>query len=88
MATVVSLEEYRQRRDPGVSAVRRLDVAVQRLDPLVREREGRLTPTIERELRAIGAAVASGLPRDAADRAERLLGILEHPAASGRAPGA
>jgi hypothetical protein len=83
MGTVVSLEEYRRQKYPGASAVSRLDAAVRRLDPLVRARDGRLTPTIERELRAIASAVSSGLPREAADRAERLAGILEHPAASG-----
>jgi hypothetical protein len=83
MGTVISLEEYRQRRDPSATALGRLDAAVQRLDPLVRARDGRLTPTIERELRAIASAVSDGLPREAADRAERLAGILEHPAASG-----
>lgn len=80
---MISLEEYRQRRDPGATALHRLDDAVQRLDHLVRVREGRLTPTIERELRAIATAVSDGLPREAADRAERLANILEHPAASG-----
>jgi hypothetical protein len=83
MGTVVSLEEYRERRDPAIRTIARLDRAVARLDPLVREREGRLTPTIERELLAIADAVSAGLPREAADRAERLAGILEHPAASG-----
>lgn len=83
MGTVVSLDRYRQLRDPGTAALGRLDRAVQKLDALVRSREGRLTPTIERELRAIAAAVSHGLPREAADRAERLANILEHPAASG-----
>lgn len=83
MGTVISLEEYRRRRDPQGDALRRLDRAVGRLDGLVRSREGRLTPTIERELRAIADAVSDGLPREAADRAERLANILEHPAASG-----
>jgi hypothetical protein len=83
VGTVISLEEYRQQRDPGAAALHRLDDAVQRLDNLVRARDGRLTPTIERELRAIAIAVSDGLPREAADRAERLANILEHPAASG-----
>jgi hypothetical protein len=83
MGTVISLEEYRRQRDPATAALRRLDVAVARLDPLVQARDGRLTPTIERELRAIATAVSDGLAREAADRAERLVGILEHPAASG-----
>src|SRR5438046_2469452 len=71
MGTVVALDEYRERRDPAVRAMIRLDRAVTRLDPLVRERDGRLTPTIERELLAIADAVAAGLPRQAADRAAR-----------------
>ncbi len=83
MGTVISLSEYRERRHPQRSAIGRLDLAVERLDPLVRARGERLTPTIERELRAIANAVSAGMPREAADRAERLANILEHPAASG-----
>jgi hypothetical protein len=82
MGTVISLQAHRERRRPRAEAVRRLDRAVQRLDPLVRDR-GPLTPTIERELLAIARAVSAGQPRRAADRAERLAGLLEHPAASG-----
>ena len=82
MGTVISLTEYREQH-PERSAIGRLDQAVERLDPLVRARGDRLTPTIERELRAIANAVSAGLPREAADRAERLANILEHPAASG-----
>ena len=43
----------------------------------------RLSPTIQRELVAIARAVSAGRPARAAERAERLAGILEHPAASG-----
>lgn len=82
MGTVISLQDYRERRNPAAAVVRRLDAAVQRLDPLVQAR-GTLTPTIERELRAIARAVSAGDPLRAADRAERLAGLLEHPAASG-----
>jgi hypothetical protein len=53
------------------------------LDPLVRARIDRLSPTIQRELVAIARAVSAGRPARAAERAERLAGILEHPAASG-----
>jgi len=49
----------------------------------VRGHEARLSPTIERELASIARAVSAGLPREAADRAERLIGLLAHPAASG-----
>jgi hypothetical protein len=80
---VISLDEYRERRHPVAAAMARLDTAVGRLDGLVRARAGRLSPTIERELATISRAVSAGLPREAADRAERLAGILEHPLASG-----
>jgi hypothetical protein len=83
MGVVISLEAYRQRRDPATAAVQRLDRAVAALDPLVQARRNRLTPTIERELRAIGRAVSAGDARRAAERAERLVDLLEHPAASG-----
>jgi hypothetical protein len=83
MADVVSLSEYRAARERGAGAFGRLDRAVQRLDPLVRARLDRLSPTIQRELVAIAHAVSAGRPARAAERAERLAGILEHPAASG-----
>jgi hypothetical protein len=81
MAQVISLDEYRARRHPFGGALARLDHAVARLDPLVRDRTGRLTPSVERELAAIARSVSAGLPREAADRAERLADLLEHPAA-------
>jgi hypothetical protein len=83
MGDVVSLSEYRADRERGAGALGRLDRAVQRLDPLVRARLDRLSPTIQRELVAIARAVSAGRPTRAAERAERLAGILEHPAASG-----
>jgi hypothetical protein len=86
MGTVVSLQGYRdarEDRDRDVGELGRLDVAVTRLEPLVRRRSDRLTATIERELHAIARSVTAGLPAEAARRAERLAGILEHPAASG-----
>ena len=82
MAQVISLAEHRARRHPQATAVTRLDVAVGRLDALVRARTQRLGPTIERELRSIARSVSAGRARQAADRAERLADILEHPAAS------
>jgi hypothetical protein len=85
MAQVISLDEYRERRDPLPTAIRRLDAAVARLDPLVRGRSARLTPSIERELAAISDAVSAGDPREAAERAERLADLLEHPAVGGGA---
>jgi hypothetical protein len=85
MGTVVSLERYREARQGRVRTdgeLGRLDVAVTRLEPLVRRRADRLTATIERELQAIARSVTAGLPAEAALRAERLAGLLEHPAAS------
>jgi hypothetical protein len=83
MAQVISLEEYRQRRrHPAVIAVQRLDRAVARLDPLVRDRTGRLGPSIELELAQIAHAVSAGQAGDAAEKAERLADLLEHPAAN------
>jgi hypothetical protein len=83
MGDLVSLTERRERRDERSLALGRLDRAVSRLDPLVRDRIDRLSPTIQRELVAIARAVSAGSPSRAAERAERLAGILEHPAASG-----
>jgi hypothetical protein len=83
MGELVSLAEHRERRDTRSAALGRLDRAVRRLDPLVRGRVDRLSPTIQRELVAIARAVSAGSPARAAERAERLAGILEHPAASG-----
>jgi hypothetical protein len=82
-ANVISLRDFRARRNPLSVAVERLDAMIARLEPLVRDRRGRLTPTIEKELVLIAHAVSAGLPRDAADRAQRLVDLLEHPAALG-----
>ena len=82
MGQVISLAAYRARRDP-VSDVDRLDLAVSRLDPLVRSSPDRVQAGVERELRRIGRAVAAGRPAEAAERAERLADQLEHPAAHG-----
>jgi hypothetical protein len=83
MGEIVSLAEYRDRQNPGLVVMRRLERAVGRLDVVVQRRPGRMAPTIERELLLIARAVSSGMSRDAADRAERLADLLEHPAASG-----
>jgi hypothetical protein len=82
-AEVISFQDYRDRRFPGVVAMQRLEQAVGRLDVVVQRRPGRMAPTVERELLIIARAVSSGMPREAADRAERLADLLEHPAASG-----
>jgi hypothetical protein len=83
MGEVISLADYREREHPGLVVMGRLERAVGRLDAIVQRRPGRMAPTVERELLMIARAVSSGLPRDAADRAERLADLLEHPAASG-----
>lgn len=83
MAQVIELADYRRRRNPLVAAMQRLERAVSRLDPLVRGRTGRLGPAVERELAHIARSVSAGSPQDAAERAERLADLLEHPAASG-----
>ena len=82
MGQVISLEAYRARRDP-FTAVARLDIAVARLDPLVRHSPGRLQADVERELLRIAGEVSAGRPAEAAERAERLADRLEHPAAHG-----
>ena len=82
MGLVISLDAYRARRDP-LSAVDRLDLAVSRLDPLVRRSPGRIQAGVERELRRIAREVSSGRSAEAAERAERLADRLEHPAAHG-----
>lgn len=83
MAQVISLDSFRERRNPLAAAMSRLDGAVGRLDPLVKGRSAGLGHRLERELAAIARDVSLGRPREAADRAERLADLLEHPAASG-----
>jgi hypothetical protein len=83
MGEIVLLAEYRDRRNPELTVMARLERAVGRLDSVVRRRPGRMAPTVERELLLIARAVSSGMPLEAADRAERLADLLEHPAASG-----
>lgn len=82
MGEVISLAEYRDEAGRPRAVLTRLDQAVSRLDPLVRARASTMSPTVERELRAIAIAVNAGRPRQAAQRAERLAGLLQHPASS------
>ena len=83
MGEVISLADYREDATQPRQLLSRLDAAVSRLDPLVRARaSAALSPTVERELRAIAVAVNAGRPRQAARRAERLAGLLQHPASS------
>jgi hypothetical protein len=80
MGQVISLEAYRDDPVRPSELLHRLDEAVSRLDPLVRARAATVSPTVERELRAIAIAVNAGRPRQAVRRAERLAGLLQHPA--------
>jgi hypothetical protein len=80
MGEVISLETYRDDVVAPREMLSRLDDAVAKLDPLVRARAAAISPTVERELRAIAIAVNAGRPRQAARRAERLAGLLQHPA--------
>lgn len=64
-------------RDP----LTRLEAAIERLGVLVEEGTGRIARRVESELLAITGAVTAGLVEEAADRAERLVARLEHPAA-------
>ena len=80
MGDVISLETYRDDVAAPREMLHRLDDAVAKLDPLVRARASAISPTVERELRAIAIAVNAGRPRQAARRAERLAGLLQHPA--------
>jgi len=82
MGNVISLDDYRARRDPA-TPVDRLELAVSRLDPLVRSSPDRIQAGVERELVLISRAVSAGRPVEAAERAERLADRLEHPAAHG-----
>jgi hypothetical protein len=80
MGDVNWLETYRGDLAAPRQMLHRLDDAVAKLDPLVRAHASAISPTVERELRAIAIAVNAGRPRQAAKRAERLAGLLQHPA--------
>jgi hypothetical protein len=79
MGIVIRIDEFRGRRGP-TDSVTRLDAAVARLDPLVRDRGDRLPPTLVGQLAAIARMAEAGRAREAARRAERLADVLEHPA--------
>jgi hypothetical protein len=83
MGQLVSLEQYRAARTPGLAAWSRLERSVGRLEASVRRTAGRMGPTVERELLLIVRAVSAGRTGEAANRAERLAGLLEHPATAG-----
>lgn len=80
MGIVIQLDQLRARRDPSGAALVRLDAAVARLDKQVTRRGDRLPERLADELMRIAQAVTSGRARAAADRAERLADLLEHPA--------
>ena len=75
------LQEYRA-QNPRAAAFGRLDLAVGRLDPLVRGREGHLSASANGSLHRSLARYPTGLTDQAAERAERLADLLEHPAAN------
>ena len=83
MGDVIYLEERRRRRRPSrADAIRRLEIAVGRLDPAVAgvaSPDGAIDPRIETELLAITGAVSVGATDEAVHRAERLADRLEHP---------
>ncbi len=83
MGQVIDLAAARARRRPLDVATERLDIAIDRLDPLVRRRGDRLPAALASELLAISAAVRAGNPERASKLAERLADRLEHPAALG-----
>jgi hypothetical protein len=83
MGSVIDLATWRQARhdehenDPTT----RLERAIARLERTLEGGSGRISRRVEAELLAITGAVSSGLPEEAADRAERLAERLEHPSA-------
>jgi hypothetical protein len=79
MGIVIQLDAFRERRGPA-DGLTRLDAAVARLDPLVRDRADRLPAGLVRQLAAIARMAEAGRAREAARRAERLADVLEHPA--------
>lgn len=74
------MDEYRERRNPGLAQLSRLERTVGRLESSVRRAPGGLAPAVERELLWIVRAMTAGRTGEAADRAERLAGLLGHPA--------
>jgi hypothetical protein len=82
MARVVSIQEFRERRNPGLAQLSRLERTVGRLESSIRAKAGHLPPAVEHELLSIVRAVSTGRTSEAADRAERLAGLLGHPAAA------
>src|SRR4029079_9346269 len=88
MGQVISLEAYRDDVVQPAELMHRLDEAVNKLHPVVRARATSVSPTVERELRAIAIAVNAGRPRQAARRAERLARLPQHPPSGRAAPAA
>jgi hypothetical protein len=87
MGDVIYLAERRTpRRGTGVDTIRRLEIAVGRLDPAVvglASPDGVIDAKLETELLAITGAVSIGATDEAVQRAERLADRLEHPTARG-----
>ena len=78
MGELIDLDRWRQGsvdRHAGDGDIRRLEVAVSRLDAVASarlEEAGSLEPSVETELLAILGALAGDLVEEAASRAERL----------------
>lgn len=79
MGQVVELAAWREARDRD--PVSRLERAIARLEGRLERGTGRIGRRVEAELLAITGAMASGLPEEAAERAERLAERLDHPSA-------
>lgn len=82
MGDVVSLDAYRRRHANGAGSVQRLDHVVSQIEALLRE-GGKLAPIVDEQLIAITRALEAGHTAEAVRRADRLLGLLQHPLASG-----
>ena len=82
MGELISLDDHRAAGASGRSPIARLERSVRRLEARVGRTAGRMSATVERELLLIVGAVSAGRTEEAASRAERLAGLLEHPAAS------
>jgi hypothetical protein len=79
MGSVIDLAAWRSAREHDPTS--RLETAIARLERQLELGSGRISSRVEAELLAITGAVSSGLPEEAAERAERLAERLEHPSA-------
>ena len=80
MGQVIQLAAWRPARTDADDDMDRLELALQRLDPIVAEaieRHGGATPAVETELLAIVGSLSLDLVEDAAVRTERLADRLQ-----------